>query len=203
MKPKLRISDAEFNQWLTDTIRITRAAAEEGKRRDFDSMLVTYEYVLEKGNQMRARRSETTLRGLQTEARSHVLEALGHDAARAGVMIRAIYFVGSAWFAELQDTPDSDARFARASQHPERKEVIVVGGLSIDGRANMGWLFVERDPEDFLRVGEVRIHYYDEGQEAVLESNLCQSFYAGYRRGTAQFLDKAASRSGGKFNGHS
>jgi hypothetical protein len=78
-------------------------------------------------------------------------------ADRVGAMnADGIAFVGESWVAEANPGEDlRDPRTPRASERPNRREVIQVAGLTREGQTADRTLFFEHGPDDEIVFGEL------------------------------------------------
>jgi hypothetical protein len=67
--------------------------------------------------------------------------------------------------------------------------VIVIAGMTIDGRSNMARIAVTRNKRDRMIAGEVTLFPY--GGEAEVNNNISRAFYEGYRRGLLEAIGGA------------
>lgn len=86
----------------------------------------------------------------------------------------AVIFVTEAWTIDHELEPGK-----RVSEHDDRKEVVVVTGMTIDGRTNVAMLNIERDSKKKLKLTLDKFMPHRPGTKSKMESNLLKAFFGG------------------------
>jgi hypothetical protein len=109
-----------------------------------------------------------------------ILEVLGATCYRENLLPLAIYVSSESW---LSHDLRYNARGGLWPRHdPNRREVLVVMGGTVDGRMNGALFEIDRaSQQEPLRLAEVSVLPYEEGAETTIhESALIDAFYRGY-----------------------
>lgn len=104
-------------------------------------------------------------------------QALAHEGTAGRV--RSVYFVTEAWLSQAHERKPP---MMRASQDPQRKEVLIVSGLSgligLRRQIHLAILEMLRDEQGNLR--ETRDYTFPDDPELVADTPLLESFLTGY-----------------------
>lgn len=100
-----------------------------------------------------------------------------------------VFLITEAWvrtFSKKEDIP-KDGRIAG---YGDKQEVVVVSGMTIDGRFNMATISVKRDKGDHMFLGKVTLLKYSP-KEKFGEAPLLEAFHQGWRH---EFLRRMNER---------
>lgn len=112
------------------------------------------------------------------EDRYKVLTALGFDYGSAGKMVPAIVLTAEAW-SSIQTVAEREAHpenRVRPSDDPERKEVLIINGMTLDLHSEMMRAEISRDDAGKATLGAIQtmVDY---------ENAIAMSFWRGYAVG--------------------
>lgn len=93
----------------------------------------------------------------------------------------ALFFTSEAWTRGIKPGEDPETA-VRPSQSPDRQEVLITAGLTIDQRTNMAMISMERDKDNNIVLGGASVTPWKEGSASKIDAALPRSFYEGYAR---------------------
>jgi hypothetical protein len=126
---------------------------------------------------------ETSDGALPYEARHKMFFEMGKMCFEKGFDVISIFFVSEVWTSENPEV-------AKPSEDPEKKECVMIAGLSADGRNNAKCIEINRISENEMRLGLTFVDKpFEEGNQDKTYSNLLWSYYEGYFGG---FTNKLA-----------
>lgn len=147
---------------------------------------------------------------MDMDQRHKALEAFGYKVGSEGVLVWAVYFVAEAWTSHNVHRPEmgevgKKGKYEMPADDPERGEVIVVMGMTIDSRCNVAQVNVTRNKKGEMVLGETKFitptakppggggggnNGVAEKDRIKLRNVLCEYFFRGYAVG---FLSKNAA----------
>ena len=114
------------------------------------------------------------------ENKQDYLAKCGADAAKSGIRGVAAFFLSEAWMKKMnkKEMSDFDKAPKRVHDYEDKSEIIMVVGRTLDGRANMAVITIDRTPERNIIVcsKDVTKTRAEDGPQ----DNLLTSFWDGY-----------------------
>lgn len=176
------ISDEEFNTALTDTAEAARAQLARQDEQDFTPSLFTCEWQVDEDGTLLAAHSLHVFLGFDMNNRREILRDLGVNMGRKLDMVRAVFFLSEAWVSKRPDL------YRLPEQDPDRTEIIIIAGMSADGRCNHGRVQVTRDANNMMVPGEIELRRYGADPNLTMRNKICEAFFVGYREGIMEAL---------------
>lgn len=112
------------------------------------------------------------------DQKSKIMIAMGVEAAKSDSFLAAVYLVTGAWMSRQisgEEKPD-----VQPSEDPNRAEVVVVAGITIDSRQNWATILVERDAAKLMAPGTVVSNPYIGDEADSIDNALLTKFMMGY-----------------------
>jgi hypothetical protein len=187
---QLLIPDDDFNSWL-------RINTRQAMQRETGEISVTPTLLIIRPLQLQAgsfeERYQVTLCPLlvgddwgDREVRWNIMREMGRQCAQRGEAPAAIFHVAEAWSKAIRTEEEAQqALWDTVASFPDKEEVLVVSGLSIDQRVNMALCKIERDPEDYMLFSEPNWMEYS-AEEPVGQADMLVEFYLGFFEAIAQ-----------------
>lgn len=124
-----------------------------------------------------------------SEERQQMMFGMGHATAHQPqqVVPMVLGLIFMAWSARRTPEDVASGTGVRPSQDPNRQEVIVISGMTLDGRNASIMVPVDRDPEGRILLMPA-IENFDAQPGA---DNLSPQFFAGFAQGTAEKMNAA------------
>lgn len=122
-----------------------------------------------------------------------IIHAMGKDFAGMNNTFPPcmLFMVSEAWVASYESKDEQaikDGTFIRPANRPDKKEVLVVAGLTVDGRSNMAIAEIIRNPNGKL-TGLINTSYtadYVNDDKKDGKNNLLEEFLRGYTMGLVE-----------------
>lgn len=114
----------------------------------------------------------------QSETRHSAIFELGKQAFREDMRPVAAFLSSEAWI-RMCKSRDYDPN-RRVSEYDDKREVLIVVGLTIDGRSNAACFGIERDDYNYIRLGTPTFLPFQREGEASIEPTLLTNFFRGY-----------------------
>jgi hypothetical protein len=87
----------------------------------------------------------------------------------------AIFIISEAWLRGFVDWDEKDKPVA---EYPDKQEVVIATGMTMDGRQNSGMMRVKRNKQSHIFLSEPK--YVDYGDKIDTGSDLTRAFYVGF-----------------------
>lgn len=112
--------------------------------------------------------------GINPENKYQLFTDLGRDLANRQIAISCVFLIMEYW---LSTNPD-----ASPIEDPQRQEVVIISGLTLDQRENMATISIRRDAKNRMQINNTILFPYQvENSEVKMSANqLLVSFLRGY-----------------------
>lgn len=117
------------------------------------------------------------------EDRFNMFFGIGKKFGAGKEQIVAALFASTAWMGPPSELMPGDKEYVRPSEHPNRQEALVIGGMTIDGRSNMGTASYKKIGDSYMFGSPVIMKYTKNHKDGQTESDLLKSFFEGYLSG--------------------
>lgn len=115
------------------------------------------------------------------------IEKIGYQMGKQDKMVKVVFFLSEAWVRAFKDMEEFEKAGKPIRHMEDKKEVLVLTGLTIDMRANGFMVIVDRGKDgEFIEKERVTQHYGVEGKDT-MESDLLLAFYQGLQKGIKVF----------------
>jgi hypothetical protein len=194
---KYTMSDEQFNDALKAHADAARNMLTGKQRKEFGApLLITHELTVneetgEPDGPEEAKAVVHVLEDFGGEEGRMLLDALGRMKAREEVMPIACFVVAEAWVAVWAS--DEPFPYEQPRDDPERREIVTVAGMTIQGHVNYGSIALSRDAEGYLVAGESEVYGYGEAGPK-MGNNLGAAFYRGYTSVINDMVKSMAAR---------
>jgi hypothetical protein len=170
------LTDAEYAELLARAADLARhVLTTEPLSQDFTPTLVVHSFDPDTSDP-RDPVTVCPLLGYDVDKRREILHATGELFGRDLKLLRAVFFLSEAWISR-------DRSYGLPENDPARQEVIIIGGLTIDGRSCLGRVHVTRDAANNMVAGETELFAYGPDAEVKVTSRICAHFFLGYQEG--------------------
>lgn len=181
-------SDVEFNDALRSHTESAYNFLKRNRQDDFIPELVLYESKRNEQGQIQREMTVMLLADFSEyiDRRYEMMEAIGLKMGEQGKLVTMLFFQSEVWISDQANTPQ--AQRLKASEQPNRREAIIVAGLTADGRKNIGVVHYKRSRSQKIVPTGMDVFSLGSGELVGLETRLCSYFYRGLQRGLTYTL---------------
>lgn len=170
------VDDKKFNELLHEVVEQDRSYLSQEEETDFMPQLMVFGSKDETGKMPL---TIIGLPGLDEDNKQDALMTAGSTFCEKGLYSPVAIFMSSeAWMGSLQPK-DGDDEPIMPSEDPQRQEVIVTSGLTVDKRTNMAVTKITRVGEaGIISLGTTQYHEYN--GKPNIDVRLLSLFFVGY-----------------------
>jgi len=114
----------------------------------------------------------------QSETRHSAIFEIGKRVFQEEMQPVAAFLSSEAWIRMCK--PEDYDPNRRVSEYDDKREVLIVVGLTFDGRSNAACFGIERDDNNYIRLGAPTFLPFQREGEASIEPTLLTNFFRGY-----------------------
>jgi hypothetical protein len=165
----------EFNGHLKAQVNVMKKSLVEAKARFTAPRVAIYHVNEEKGER------ELTIVFMRDipadpDNKEAMFRLIGKSAAQMHLKVMGIFLICEAWSVEAPKDPG-----IRPSEHPDRVESVMVTGMTMDKRFNMGSIPITgRDENKAIQLGEPVIRESERMEEMDFRAFVLEPFWLGY-----------------------
>lgn len=190
IEERVRVSGEEYEAALRDTVQMVCEILGDGEEDGYIPVLITHELILDKNEQMHNTVNIHMLVDLEMDERYERLRQIGEIIGGEKRIVRMAFFCSEAWVS-TEDDPER-RKYSRPSEDPQRQECVLAAGLTVDGRAAIGMVYISRDARERMKVGEVVVRPH--GQENTeMKNPLLAEFFQGLHMGLMKVVMPGAA----------
>lgn len=177
------MTDAELDEALEKAVEFGRAAINNQPRvKNLPPVVLVHTYEWNEVGVGAAEVGVYIMRNFDSAHGDAMLRAVGAKAARDLLITRTVFFVAAGWFSVSTVAPGQPG-YCAPQDAPDRKEVLIVAGMSADRRAVLGHVAVHRDEAGYLEADESVLFPREDRSAQVAADNILAAFFAGYEDG--------------------
>lgn len=192
MKTPPIANNEEMDTWLESCIEMAVWFFDRDPSGIFPPILATYEWVKD-GNEFKPDENFHQLVGLDKNIGAQSLAAVGFMMAESKRMVRAAYWMSSAWFGELEQTEEAIAAARRGDikvdDLPSKRRAIVIVGRSLHAIQSAAVMVLEEDGDGKFSLGDIVRFKAGDPDNETMYSDMLDAFYSGYVQGMEQVVD--------------
>jgi hypothetical protein len=174
---RMFVSDEAFNTMLDPIEDAAREFVEKIRAKSDDPVFPPTAIVITLGEDDGEKRTiHVPLPVELMDQRFNVMRALGRQMDEDGLAPIAIFFASEGWGAEYGPCDDKSVR---PTNRADRKEIILILGMTMDGRTNLRIIDILRG-EDEVVLGKAKNVPYDESSKGHGQSDLLGMFFTGF-----------------------
>jgi hypothetical protein len=153
------ISDEKFNTYLNSTMTSLVEQLKKTEVKQYAPTLQLHSLQFLEDEEGAKIHEQLTIMILADFDSDHPVEYMRKVAvfvARERLNVIAAFLFSEAWLSANV----ANGKYKRAEFDPQRKEAVVVGGMTLDSRTNLGRVALLRDEEGYIRPGELEVAPY-------------------------------------------
>jgi hypothetical protein len=171
------ITDEVFNDFLCREVANVVKTANGAEAESYMPLLVVMEYA--EGDSPPVNVFALAFEDFnQSETRHSAIFELGKRAFHEEMQPIAAFLSSEAWI-RMCKSGDHDPN-RRVSDYEDKREVLIVVGLTFDGRSNAACFNIERDDQNYIHLGAPTFLPFQREGEASIEPVLLHNFFRGY-----------------------
>ncbi len=175
---KYVMTDADFNEALEAQVATAQKYLADVKTDNFTATFITYELDDIEGEPGEAHMVIHLMAEFGGEIGRLLLAALGRKKAMDQVMVNTCFIVAEAWMGKYE--ADKGMPYKQVADDPKRQEIVIVAGMTVDGRLNQAQIKFGRDAGNIIIPGEVN-YMRCGGKDITGHRNaLCSTFFDSY-----------------------
>jgi hypothetical protein len=179
------MTDADFNEALEAQVMTAQQYLADVKTDNFTATFVTYELDDKGGEPGKPRMVIHLMAEFGGEVGRMLLAALGHKKAMDQVMVNTCFVVAEAWMGKYE--ADKGMPYKQVADDPQRQEIVIVAGMTVDGRLNQAQIKFDRDADNIIIPGEVNYMRCGGKDISGHKNALCGTFFDSYLKTIESF----------------
>lgn len=187
IESNLKLSDEEYAEALRDCAALAQGVLSARPLSYVPTLVI---YGLEIDNQNGAatpKREVLPMPDFDIDRRRTLLARLAYERGKSHQVLRAVFFISEAWSSKYK--PDEAKRAPMPALDPQKAEIVMVMGCTLDGRGATAHIPITRNQHQRMLAGPTTFTY--DGSDAKLQPTLLYQFLKNYQLGVLAMLKEA------------